>query len=200
MQHNTDYVAFTIIKGKNSLTYEDYRMRKSNLFKKTWNVVTSVLVAVAVAFAILLVGARLFGFKVYSVVSGSMEPEYTVGTLIYVKGADPDEVEVGDVITFALKNETPATHRVIDIDKENQLFYTKGDANDTSDAPVQFNNLIGKPIFKIPYLGYVAHYIQHPPGIYVAIVAGACLLIFAFLPDLFKEDKSDKAIPETKGN
>ena len=168
-------------------------MEKKFPIKKIWDVTSSVLVGVVVIFAVLLIGVRLFGIQVYSVISGSMEPEYPVGALIYVKEVKPSEVEVGDVITFVLSNETPATHRVIAIDKEAQLFYTQGDANyqideETGekvymeDPPVHFNNLIGKPVFKIPVLGYIAYYIQHPPGMYIAIAAGAILLILVFLP------------------
>ena len=177
--------------------------------KKIWNIVSTVLVVVVVIFAVLLVGLRFVGVQVYSVISGSMEPEYPVGSLIYVKEVDAYEVEVGDVITFVLSNDMPATHRVIDIDYETQHFYTRGDANYsideatgekiyTEDPAVHFKNLIGKPVFMIPLLGYVAYYIQHPPGMYVAIAAGAILLILVFLPDLFKEEekKDRKKAPE----
>ena len=179
--------------------------------KRIWDVITTILVIAVVLFALLLVGARLFGIQVYSVVSGSMEPEYPVGSLIYVKKVTPDEVQIGDVITFVLSNKTPATHRVINIDRETQLFYTQGDANFKinektgekeylEDAPVHFNNLIGKPIFKIPVLGYVAYYIQHPPGMYVAIAAGAVLLLLVFLPDLLGSGaKKDNDSPDDEG-
>lgn len=187
-------------------------MEKKFPIKKIWDVASSVLVGVVVIFAVLLIGVRLFGIQVYSVISGSMEPEYPVGALIYVKEVKPSEVEVGDVITFVLSNETPATHRVIAIDKDAQLFYTQGDANyqineETGekvymeDPPVHFNNLIGKPVFKIPVLGYIAYYIQHPPGMYIAIAAGAILLILVFLPDLFKsENKETKKLPTNDGD
>lgn len=173
-------------------------------FKKIWNIITTVIVVIVVVFAVLLVGLRLVGVQVYSVISGSMEPEYPVGALIYVKEVDPAEVKVGDVITFVLSNDMPATHRVIAIDAENQHFYTRGDANFnidettgekiyTEDPPVHFNNLIGKPIFKIPFLGYVAYYVQHPPGMYIALAVGAIILALAFLPDIFaKTDKTEK--------
>ena len=173
-------------------------------FKKIWDITTTVSVAIVVIFAVLLVGLRLVGVQVYSVISGSMEPEYPVGALIYVKEVDPAEVKVGDVITFVLSNDMPATHRVIAIDAENQHFYTRGDANFnidettgekiyTEDPPVHFKNLIGKPIFKIPFLGYVAYYVQHPPGMYIALAVGAIILALAFLPDIFaKTDKAEK--------
>lgn len=173
-------------------------MQISDTVKKIWNVASTVLVAIVVIFAILLVGVRLFGIQVYSVISGSMEPEYPVGSLIYVKEVDPSEVKKGEVITYVLPNDMPSTHRVIDIDTANQHFYTKGDANDYADgSPVHFKNLIGKPVFQIPILGYVAYYIQHPPGTYVAIAVGAILMILVFLPDLFKND-GKKTAPETE--
>lgn len=177
-------------------------MQVPNVAKKVWNIFTTVIVVLVVIFAVLLIGVRLFGVQVYSVISGSMEPEYPVGSLIYVKDINPSEIEVNDVITYVLPSETPSTHRVVRIDEENQLFYTKGDANETEDgAPVHFKNLIGTPVFKIPYLGYVAYYIQHPPGMYIAIAAGAVLLILVFLPDLFKKDKKkDEQFPETDGD
>ncbi len=175
---------------------------KQNL-KKIWNIVSTVFVIVVVVFAILLVGLRFVGVQVYSVISGSMEPEYPVGSLIYVKEVDAYEVEVGDVITFVLSNDMPATHRVIDIDYETQHFYTRGDANYsideatgekiyTEDPAVHFKNLIGKPIFTIPLLGYVAYYIQHPPGMYIALAVGAIILALAFLPDIFSKSDKDK--------
>lgn len=166
--------------------------------KRIWDIVSTILVVIVVIFAVLLVGVRLFDIQVYSVISGSMEPEYPVGSLIYVKEVDPSEIEVGDVITYVLPNETPSTHRVVRVDEENQHFYTKGDANEIEDgAPVHFKNLIGTPVFTIPLLGYIAYYIQHPPGMYIALAAGAILLIFAFLPDLLKKAKG-KTDGETK--
>lgn len=44
-------------------------------------------------------------------------------------------------------------------------------------------------MYSIPYLGYLANYIQTPPGTYVAIAAGALLLLLVFSPDLFSSDK-----------
>ena len=66
-------------------------------FKKIWKCITSVLVALVVIVALLLVGARLIGLQVFTVLSGSMEPTYHVGSLIYVKDVDPFELESGDV-------------------------------------------------------------------------------------------------------
>ena len=63
---------------------------------------------------------------------------------------------------------------------------------------MHYKNVIGRPVFSIPYLGYVADYIQHPPGRYVAISAGAVLLLLVFLPDVFSEDPDKKKKAEAE--
>ena len=166
--------------------------------KKVWNMVSTVLVALVVVLALLLAGARLVGLQVFTVLSGSMEPAYHTGSLIYVKKIDTMDIHPGTVITFMLDEDTVATHRVVGIvpDEEDPTvirFRTKGDANEAEDGSlVHYKNVIGTPIFSIPYLGYVADYIQHPPGMYIAISGGAVLLLLVFLPDVFASDKDEE--------
>lgn len=166
--------------------------------KRIWNGVTTILVAIVVILALLLVGVRLVGLQVFTVLSGSMEPTYHVGALIYVKKVDPMELEAGDVITFMLDEDTVATHRVVEVvpDEEDPSvirFRTKGDANDNVDGGlVHYKNVLGTPVFTIPMLGYLASYIQNPPGTYVAISAGAVLLLLVFLPDLFTQEEKPR--------
>ncbi len=173
-------------------------MHISGTVKKIWNTVAGVIVALVVILALLLVGARLVGLQVFTVLSGSMEPTYHTGSLIYVKKTDPAAITEGQAITFMLDEDTIATHRVVEIvadgeDPETIRFQTKGDANESEDGGlVHSSNVIGVPVFSIPYLGYVANYIQHPPGMYVAIIGGAILLILVFLPDFFGNGKGKK--------
>ncbi len=170
--------------------------------KKAWNLVSGVLVAIVVLLAVALVGVRLIQLKPFVVLSGSMEPEYHVGSLIYVKSVDYKTLRVGDDITYMLDEDTIVTHRIIEvlIDEEDPntiRYFTRGIANEVPDAvSVHYKNIIGKPVFTIPYLGYVSNYIQNPPGMYVAIAAGAILILLVFLPDLFEDDKKKKAIKD----
>lgn len=165
--------------------------------KKVWGIVSWGLVCVVVLAAVFLMGSRLLGYRVFNIVSGSMEPVYRVGDLIYVQEVDPNTVQPGDVITFVLNEDlVVATHRVVRIDAEKQRFYTKGDANETEDGgSVHFKNMIGVPKFKIPGLGYVADFIQKAPGLYITIAAVAVLLLLAFLPDLARKKPLPKADP-----
>lgn len=166
--------------------------------KKIWNVVTTLLVAAVVLLAIALVGVRLFGLQVYTVLSGSMEPAYPVGALLYDKKVDPAQLRPGDVITFMLDEDTIVTHRIVEVvpDEEDPSvirFRTKGDANAAEDGSlVHYKNVLGTPVFAIPKLGYFASFVQQPPGLYVAIAFGAVLVLLAFLPDLLGDDKKKK--------
>ena len=173
-------------------------MKIVKIFKRIINIFTSILVAISVIIAVLLVGVRLVGFQVYTVLSGSMEPTYHTGSLIYVKSVDYRDIKSGDVITFMLDEDTIATHRVVQVipDEEDSTvlrYQTKGDANDVVDGSlVHYKNVIGCPVFTIPYMGYLANYIQNPPGTYITIAAGALLLIAVFIPDLFGDDEKEK--------
>ena len=171
-------------------------MKATKILKRTWSIFSSVLVVLVVLCAIFLMGSRLLGYRVYTVISGSMEPAYSVGDLLYVKEVDVNTIKVDDPITFVLNEDlVVATHRVTRVDAENKRFYTKGDANEIEDAePVHFNNVIGVPQFHIPKLGYVSDFVQHAPGMYITIGAGIILILLVFLPDLLgsKDKEAEK--------
>lgn len=168
--------------------------------KKIWNLASWILVAAVVVLAMLLAGVRLIGITPYAVLSGSMEPTYPVGSMIYVKAADPESVEVGDPITFYLDEGLIATHRVIEVNEGERCFRTKGDANNSADgAPVAYEDLIGKPMFCVPQLGNLSHWISQPPGMYIAGCAALGLLALMFIPDLLDAaDAADKRAEEKK--
>lgn len=165
---------------------------------RIWNWISGVLVGIVVLLAVALVGVRLVGLQPYVVLSGSMEPTYPVGSLIYVKSVDYKELKAGDPITYMISQNTVVTHRIIEVlvdeeDPNTIRYFTQGDANDVPDGTsVHYKNIIGKPVFSIPYLGYVSNYIQNPPGTYIAIAAGAILILLVFLPDIFSDGEKKK--------
>ena len=173
--------------------------------KKLWSVLSTLIVVAVVALAILLAGVRIVGLTPYVVLSGSMEPTYHTGSLIYDKKVDPFTLKEGDVITFMVSEDTLATHRVVgvvpDEDEPGTIrFRTKGDANDAEDGTlVHYKNVVGTPVFTIPYLGYFSNWITHAPGKYIAITAAVVFLILLFLPDMLKKaDEADKKAAERK--
>ena len=157
--------------------------------------ISTLIVVFVVSIAFLLVGIKMFGVEIYAVLSGSMEPTYKVGSLIYVVDVDINELKEQDPITFRLTDSTIATHRIINIKEENgkKTFQTKGDANDLPDKnPVLEDEIIGKPIFTIPLLGYIAYFMQTTSGLIITIGIGVGLIAITLFIDMITSDKKNK--------
>ena len=147
---------------------------------------STALLSVVVLLAVLLVGVRLIGFTPYTVLSGSMEPEYHVGSIIYVTKVDVEKLKEGDPITYRIEGGTVVTHRIIEVFNEGTpalSFQTQGDANDTPDGEIPASAVIGKPRFTIPYLGYVSNFVQKPWGLITIVGCCAVVLIISFAID-----------------
>ena len=115
--------------------------------KRFIKIVTDILLVIVLVIAAVLYIPRLMGLKTYKVLSGSMEPEYHVGSVVYVEKSSIDDIEVGDVITFYINDNTVVTHRVIDKDNDTESFHTKGDANETEDGgSVAYDKVVGKVV------------------------------------------------------
>lgn len=171
------------------------RQQKNSVFKSVRSILSTLLTVAVILLAAALVGVRLFGYTPYAVLSGSMEPTYHVGSVVYVKDVPAEEIQVGDSITFVRNaGGTHITHRVVAIDAENRSFVTRGDSNATVDAvPVLFENVVGRVDYSLPYLGYLSYYLSRPPGLYWGLAAAVVLLMFTFVvPELLSTGKRGK--------
>lgn len=112
-----------------------------------------VLVILAIWFTI-----GVFPVKPIAVASGSMEKELYVGDVVIVKKCNANDIVNGDIIQYQMKGYT-VIHRVIEKKQKNGEYYftTKGDNNPSEDKEsVKENQVLGKVIFKVKYLGYPA--------------------------------------------
>ena len=99
-------------------------------------------------------------YPMASITSGSMWPNLKQGDMVFIKGvSSKDEINVGDIVVY--KNPMGFTiHRVIQ--KNASTIITKGDANNVDDAPVKYEDLVGKTLtyrgntLRIPYLGQIS--------------------------------------------
>ncbi len=91
----------------------------------------AITICAALAFlTVLLVLPGLFHIYPMIVQSGSMEPSYPEGSIIYVKKADADKFLEGDTVTFYLPDEeTLVTHRIVRVDEEKKELHTQGRRN-----------------------------------------------------------------------
>ena len=170
------------------------------MIKKIWSTFTTVVVILVVILALLLVGARVLGMQILVVLSGSMEPYYHVGSIIFIKEAPPQSLQVGDDITFRIAGDTVATHRIVEIlpdasGSAGLRFRTKGTANTTTDEPIPADQVLGKVVGTIPLLGYVFDFVKHPPGIYICLAGATAMVLLAFVPDIIGDLKKKNPEP-----
>ncbi len=144
----------------------------------------------------------IMGYRLYVVQSGSMEPDIQTGSLVISKRVSPENLVIGDVVTFKSKDDstTLVTHRIEQISKENGelSFITKGDANDVIDLePVKSENIIARVQYDIPYLGYMTEFIKTKQGMLLVVIIPAIALllieIFKLIGYASELDKQKKA-------
>ncbi|GBE57351.1 signal peptidase I W [bacterium BMS3Abin01] len=124
------------------------------------------------------------------VLSGSMEPQLKVGSVVFIGRVDTDQIREGDIITFSLpvelnqgqpSGQTLVTHRVVAVIEQGRtrLFQTKGDANNDVDARlVDETDVKGRERFDIPYLGYVSHYLRGRSGFLILVSLGLVIIAY----------------------
>lgn len=180
--------------GGSVLLNKDYLCRicgRRSALQRAWNIFLAICVVIAAALAVAFAGVRLIGLTPYAVLTGSMEPELPVGSLIFVRSVDPADIQVGDDITFKLQSGSLATHQVWKVDTAAQTFYTQGIANKDQDgnimhdgAPVAWSNVVGSSVFCIPYLGYINRFCTTPPGMYILVAAVALVIAVSIVVEL----------------
>lgn len=161
-----------------------------------------VIIVVGIAVAVLL----LMGFKLYCIQTGSMEPEYPVGSMIAVEHVDFEQLNEKDVITYVLSDNTVVTHRIVEIDRENQMLFTKGDNNNVGDgSPVAYKNVVGRVKFKVPHFGWMILFLDTRFGKIMLGIAAFGLFGIAFIKRLYyksfdKESEAEKADRDSGGD
>jgi signal peptidase len=124
----------------------------------------------------------IFGYSGFTVLSGSMQSEIPESALVLTKKIDPNNINIGDDITFIRKDDTTVTHRVINIyenyqDSGQRAFQTKGIENSNPDQEVVYSdNIIGIVKLTVPKLGAALNYISEH-SIIIFIVFGIFIII-----------------------
>ncbi len=149
--------------------------------------------------------------SLYTIISGSMLPTIKVyDVVVNLRVDDPSKLHEGDVITFISQSKInygdTITHRINKITYDNGTYYftTKGDNNLVPDeSPVEFNNIIGKVILKIPQLGQAQFFLlKQGSKLFLILIPSFGILIYDLLKMLNLVDtkkKVDKSL-EVKEN
>lgn len=165
--------------------------KKKGIIKRISNIVLTITLVILVLVVAVTVISRItgntpsfFGYMVFRVSSGSMEPELKVGEVVLVKAVDDiSTIDEGDIITY---NGTEGnykgkmiTHEVVKAPyEENGQTYllTKGVANIEEDPPILAEQVVGELVCKIPFVDVIYSFFLTPWGLILTIL----LIVLAF--------------------
>lgn len=141
----------------------------------------------------------LGGYRLFSVATGSMVPVYNVGDVLISKEIKPEDIKVGDDITYvgeknSFKGKT-VTHRVISIEKKedgNYKIITKGVANDEQDPEIDQTQIYGKIIYKIKILSFLDRMLKNMYIFYFVIFIPTALIIYKIFKSLTANDEDEE--------
>ena len=120
--------------------------------KTTLSIILTVILLLVIIFNILsALSIPVFGFRLYQVITGSMEPEIKVNDYIIIKKCN--EYNKNDIVTYIDNEGSYVTHRIVDI--QDEMITTKGDFNNTNDEPIEKTRIIGKVVFKLRLFKYI---------------------------------------------
>lgn len=153
-----------------------------SILKKIIHLSAIGTVIITLVFVLLLTGTRLFGYNPYVILSGSMEPVIHTGSLAYIDMNDTD-VEINDIVAFHIGESITVVHRLVDYDEVEDLYITKGDANESADiAALDSSQIIGTYKFSIPKLGYFVEMLEsHSLVIGNFHISSSALLMIGFI-------------------
>ena len=185
-------------------------MKILKVLKVIYSIFRTLLAIVLIALLAIVLTQRftdnrmaIAGIRIFTVVTESMVPEYQVGDAILVITTKPEELQVGDDITYLGLKDTFAdkivTHRIVEIGKNKDESYkitTKGIANDKEDPTINETQVYGKVVYKIKSISYINGIIGNLYGMYFVIVVPMAIMIFVeyinYKKDKKKEDEEEE--------
>lgn len=203
---------------------DDTSVSKAKKVKKFFSYISKIISS-ALIVILVLVGAFLVYYllsnkkaasdpsykapiSLYTIVSGSMEPTIKVyDVVVDVAVENPEDIQVGDVITFistsSISTGLIVTHRVVEVRIVNgeYEYVTKGDFNGAADSDTaKFSNIIGKVNFVLPQLGRIQFFVSSKLGWFVVVLLPALGVIIYDVIKLIKLMGVKKTSDKVKTN
>ena len=156
---------------------------ENKMLKISFTIVKVIFVIFVLTFILMVYLQRfsnnrlsLFNYRMFTVVSGSMEPKYTIGDVLIAKKHEASEIKVGDDISYEGKlgdlRDKIVTHQVMSIDTNSNgyIFHTKGIANLIEDPVVGEEQVLGVVVYRARFLSLLYKIIATNIGFFLCII------------------------------
>ena len=161
----------------------------NKIFKIVYGTLKTIFFTILILYVVFICVQRLsgnnsvFGFRFFTVATGSMKGVYNVNDVIAVKDFDNKKLKVGDDIAFignrgGLENKL-VTHRIIKIEEESngRIFTTKGVKNSVEDPSITESQILGKVVGVVPVVTQINHVVKSQLGFFCLIFCPIVLVI-----------------------
>ena len=187
--------------------------------KKIFNIINKIINFVLLVFVLLFLimvclqrfsnnEISFFNYRMFTVASGSMAPEYNVGDVLIAKETVPEKIKVGDSLTYLGNQGTFAgkivTHSVTRIEKDNNgkyIFHTKGLANLVEDPPVYQEQVYGVIVWNPKIMSFIYKKINTKSGIFLFVILQIFYMIGSQIIHIMleQEEKIRQKMKEKQG-
>lgn len=186
--------------------------------KKAFKILKGIVNVVVIIFVLLFVlvvclqrfsnnEISFLDYRLFTVVSGSMEPKYSIGDVLVAKEVEAKDIKVGDSLSYLGTSgqfkDKVITHEVIEIEKDNEgkyLFHTKGIANVAADPVVKEEQVYGIIVHEAKLISLIYGVVAKPAGMFIFVIIPLFYVIgsefLGFLLD--KEEEKRKKTKENK--
>lgn len=176
------------------------------IFKIIKGIVNTIIVICVMLFVLIVCLQRfsgnrlsLFNYRIFTVVTGSMEPKYKIGDILIAKEKEPSEIKIGDAISYLaekgeIKNSV-VTHEVVNITKNEKgeyLFRSKGLVNLIEDPVVHEDQLYGVVVYKTKLLSYIRKIISTDMGMLLFIIIPILYIIISEMITILMEKEESR--------
>lgn len=181
------------------------KLLENKVFKIIYGIIRTFIVSFLVIYLLFVIIQRvtnnssIFGYRMFTVATGSMEPVYNVNDVILVKDTDPSTLKVGDDIAYLGNRDAVkglvVTHRIIRIETldDNKVHYTlKGVNNKYEDPSITEDQILGKVLGKVYVVNFINHVVKNIYGFFFLVFCPLVLVIFLEIADTIIEAKVEK--------
>lgn len=181
------------------------KLLENKAFKIIYGIIRTFIVSFLVIYLLFVIIQRvtnnssIFGYRMFTVATGSMEPVYNVNDVILVKDTDPSTLKVGDDIAYLGNRDVVkglvVTHRIIRIETldDNKVHYTlKGVNNKYEDPSITEDQILGKVLGKVYVVNFINHVVKNIYGFFFLVFCPLVLVIFLEIADTIIEAKVEK--------
>lgn len=151
----------------------------------------------------------LGGYRIYTVVTQSMYPEYKVGDILVSKETKPSEIKVGDNVVYLGEKDDfkdkIVTHKVVnikkDLDSNKLIFTTKGLNNIIEDPEINEEQLYGVVVYKTIFFSFISRIMTSMVGCFVLFAIATLIISIQIVINIFyDEDDEDDEDQQSKNN